>query len=368
MGILPYMKLGFKMHNQIRNYVPKSIKEIDHKKFERQINENYFTVIDNLISDLIDNKTIHKIYSDNFGGNIKKISYCVIKQKTYWEKINLKKIIIIISINNKPRICLKFYLNKDKKMKEEFDNIKKFYEIYGGEGIVRPLDNFSFNGIDFLVEEVTHILTSAEFIVSCNSDDSIYKFLNRVYNYHSFLNSKSQPSTFENFKEELLGIVTKFQKIYLPSNEEMEIINKSFKIILEDAENKPILKKYRNIDLNYSNILTDGKSFVMTDISEIDQTHLYFLDLFGFIQSLDPISQYLYNSLKKIEDTDEIKKLISDFSSHFYKDKKMIAQRLFFKITEVNKEIFKLRVGNQQIQMKNFLKKTSNRYNSLISP
>ena len=362
------MELGFNMENQIKNFIAKSVKEIHNKISERQINENYFTVIDNLISDLIDNKIINKIYSDNFGGNIKKISYFVIKQKPYWGRINEKKMIIIIIINNKPKICLKFYLNKNKKMKEEFDNLEKFYKIYDGVGIVRPLGNFSFNGIDFLAEEVTHILTLAEFIMSYHSDDSIYKFLSRVFNYYSFLNSKSQPSTFENFKEDLLGIVTEFQKKYLPSNEEMEIINKSFKIILEDAENKPILKKYRNIDLNYSNILTDGKSFVMTDIAEIDQTHLYFLDLFGFIQSLDPISKYLYNSLKKIEDTDEIKKLISDFSSHFYKDKKMIAQRLFFKITEVNKEIFKLRVGNQQIQMKNFLKKTSNRYNSLTSP
>ena len=75
------------------------------------------------------------------------------------------------------------------------------YKIYDGVGIVRPLDNFSFKGIDFLAEEITHTFTVADFIMSCNLDDSIYKFLRRVYNYHGFLNSKSQPSNFENLKE-----------------------------------------------------------------------------------------------------------------------------------------------------------------------
>ena len=119
------LELGFNSKNKIKNFIPKSVKETYHKVTDWQINGDYFIVIDNLISDLIDNEIIKKIYSDNFGDNIKKISYFVIKQKPYWGKIDERKNIIIININKKPKICLKFYLNKNKKMKKEFDNLEK---------------------------------------------------------------------------------------------------------------------------------------------------------------------------------------------------------------------------------------------------
>ena len=122
------------------------------------------------------------------------------------------------------------------------------------------------------------------------------------------------------------------------------------------------------MDLSSSNILTDGKSFVMTDVNRIEQTHLFFLDFFNLIGSLSPISEYLYNSLKKIEDTDEIKKLINDLSSHFINEEKIIAQHLFYRIDRFNMSLGRFKGKNEREQIKKFLKKTSSRYNSLISP
>lgn len=287
--------------------------------------------------------------------------------------VNLKKSHIIsenfiIYKNENESFFIKVYNQNNDFIKKTYLVQKKMHEIYSDTEITPPIDILTLNEKTVLIEKKYNAITLQQYINETQSNTLICNVIKNVFNLHEYLNSKSELSTFENLKDEITEIVTKFEKIFLPDTKELETIKKCVEIFLDDYKNKPIFARYTNGDFILSNILINGEHFIIIDYDKgARKTHLYFIELFQLVNSFNQIINYLQDLLEKNEIPESIRILVREFSGNYVNDKKIISQKLIYHLHQFLSREFYLSDKTHphlHIRVHKFLKNTSNRLNN----